>query len=189
MASLPDPYLSPQEYLAVERKASFKSEYLDGGCYAMAGASPRHNRITANLIIRLGVELGHGPCQVFPSDLKVRASATRYFYPDVSVICGPLQYADEDQDVVLNPTVIIEVLSETTSLYDRGKKFFAYQGIPSLKEYLLGAQDEFVVEQYTRQEKDAWLYLKTEGLQGSVRLPSIGATLSLSEVYARVDGL
>src|SRR5919206_4091804 len=160
MSSLPSYYLSPEEYLAIERKAEYKSEYFDGVVYAMAGGSERHNLIAANIIIALGVQLRDRPCRVYPSDLKVRVPNSRkFFYPDVSVVCGETQFADEERDVVLNPIVVVEVLSESTAAFDRGKKFQSYQQIESLQEYLLVSQDEFVVEHFLRQE-GGWFYTK-----------------------------
>src|ERR1700682_3113589 len=147
MASVPNYYLSPEEYLALERKAEFKSEYMDGVVYALAGASKRHNLIVANIIITLGGQLKGRPCRVYPSDLKVKApNAKRFFYPDVSVVRGDDEFADDEQDVILNPMLIMEVSSESTAAFDRGKKFLSYQQITSLQEYLLVSQDEILVE-------------------------------------------
>lgn len=184
MASVPNYYLSPEEYLALERKAEFKSEYMDGVVYAMAGASKRHNLIVANIIITIGAQLKGRPCKVYPSDLKVRVpSPKRYFYPDVSVVCGEDEFADDEQDIILNPSLIVEVSSETTAAFDRGKKFLSYQQIGSLQEYLLVSQDEILLEGYSRQGNDTWLYTKVTGLEGSLTLPSIECTLALKDVY------
>ncbi|MDT5156299.1 MAG: hypothetical protein QOH51_656 [Acidobacteriota bacterium] len=186
MASLPDYYLSPEEYLTIERRADFKSEYVDGVAYAMAGGSERHNLIAANVIIALGVQLRDGACRVYPSDLKVRVpNSKRFFYPDVSVICDETQFADEERDVILNPIVVVEVLSDSTEAFDRGKKFLSYQQIESLKEYLLVAQDEFVVEHFLRQE-DGWLYTKASGLDASIALPALNCRVALSDIYNKV---
>jgi Uma2 family endonuclease len=184
MASVPNYYLSPEEYLALERKAEFKSEYMDGVVYAMAGATTRHNLIVANLIITLGGQLKGRPCRVYPSDLKVRTpNSKRFFYPDVSVVCGPDEFADDAQDIILNPTLIVEVASESTAAFDRGKKFLSYQQINSLQEYLLVSQDEMLVEGFARQGNDTWLYTKVTGLEGSLTLPSIECELVLRDVY------
>jgi Uma2 family endonuclease len=186
MASLPNYYLSPEEYLSNERRAEFKSEYVDGVAYAMAGGSERHNLIAANIIIALGVQLRDRPCRVYPSDLKVRVpNSKRFFYPDVSVICGETQFADEERDVILNPIIVVEVLSESTEAFDRGKKFISYQQIESLKEYLLVAQDEFVVEHYLRQA-DGWLYTKASGLDAAIALPALNCRIALSDIYSKV---
>lgn len=187
MSSLPGYYLSPEEYLAVERRAEFKSEYVDGIMYAMAGGSERHNLIAANVIISLGTRLRNRPCRVYPSDLKVRVpNSARFFYPDVSVVCGEVKFADDERDVILNPVLVAEVLSESTAAYDRGKKFLSYQQIDALQEYLLISQDEFIVEHYVRRDNDAWLYTKAAGLEASIVLPSLACEVALSEIYDKV---
>lgn len=184
MSSLPSYYLSPEEYLAIERQAEYKSEYVDGVIYAMAGGSERHNLIAANLIISIGVQIKNRPCRVYPSDLKVRVpNSKRFFYPDVSVVCGETRFADDERDVILNPIVIIEVLSESTAAYDRGKKFLSYQQIDSLQEYLLVSQDEVIVEHYIRQSNETWLYAKAIGLEETILLPSIECEVRLRDVY------
>jgi Uma2 family endonuclease len=186
MSSLPDYYLSPEEYLTIERQAEDKSEYIDGVMYAMAGGSERHNLIAANIIIAVGSQLRDQPCRVYPSDLKVRVpNSTRFFYPDVSVICGETKFADEEKDVVLNPILIVEVLSESTAAFDRGKKFQSYQQIESLQEYLLVSQDEYLVEHYLRQENGHWLYTKISGLAEIVALPTLQTQLALSDIYSK----
>jgi len=184
MATVPNYYLTPEEYLALERKAEFKSEYMDGVVYAMAGASERHNLIVANLIITLGGQLKGRPCRVYPSDLRVRVpNSKRFFYPDVSVVCGDAEFADDKQDIILNPTLIVEVSSETTAAFDRGKKFLSYQQIPSLQEYLLISQDETLVEDFARQGNDTWVYTKVTGLERCLNLSSIECDLALKDVY------
>lgn len=184
MSTLPRYHLSPEEYLAIERKAEFKSEYVDGVAYAMAGGSERHNLVAANLIITIGVQLRNRPCRVYPSDLKVGIpNSKRFFYPDVSVVCGETQFADDERDIILNPILIVEVLSDSTAAYDRGKKFLSYQQINSLQEYLLVSQDEFLLEDYVRQGNDTWLYTKVMGLDGSLLSPSIECELALKDIY------
>ncbi len=186
MASLPNYYLSPEEYLAAERLAEFKSEYVDGAVYAMSGASVPHNLIVSNLIVALGSQLRGGPCRIFPGDLKVHVpSGKNYFYPDVSVVCGEIEFFDEERDVILNPTIIIEVLSKSTAAFDRGKKFQSYQQIVSLREYLLVSQDEQVIEHYLRQHDDHWLYTRI-GHGESIELPGIDCRLSVTDVYNNV---
>jgi Uma2 family endonuclease len=184
MSSLPSYYLSPEEYLAIERQAEYKSEYVDGVMYAMAGGSERHNLIAGNLITELNIQLREVPCRVYTSDLKVRVpNSKRFFYPDVSVVCGETQFADDESDVVLNPILIAEVLSESTAAFDRGKKFQSYQQIESLQEYLLVSQDEHLAEHYLRQDNGHWLYTKVSGLDGIVILPTLKCQLSLSDIY------
>ncbi|HWT03367.1 MAG TPA: Uma2 family endonuclease [Pyrinomonadaceae bacterium] len=187
MSSLPSYYLSPEEYLVIERQAEYKSEYVDGVMYAMAGGSERHNLIAGNLITELNIRLRDAPCRVYPSDLKVRVpNSKRFFYPDVSVVCGETQFADDERDVILNPILLAEVLSESTAAFDRGKKFQSYQQIESLQEYLLVSQDEHLVEHFLRQENGHWLYTKVSGLDQSIILPRLQCQLALSEIYNKV---
>ena len=184
MSTPPNYYLSPEEYLAIEREAEFKSEYVDGVMYAMAGGSERHNLIAGNVFAELHAQLRKTPCRVYPSDLKVRVpNSKKFFYPDVSVICDETQFADDERDVILNPVLIVEVLFESTAAFDRGKKFQAYQQIETLEEYLLVSQDEHVVEHYLRQENNHWLYTKANGLDESIALPTIKCQLSLRDIY------
>jgi Uma2 family endonuclease len=187
MSSLPNYYLSPEEYLTLERRAEFKSEYVDGVMCAMAGGSERHNLIAANVIISIGTQLRDHPCRVYPSDLKVRVpNSRRFFYPDVSIVCGETLFADDEQDVVLKPAVVVEVLSDSTAAFDRGKKFQSYQQIESLREYLLVSQDEYVIEHFLRQDDGHWLYTKAGGLDESLALPTVKCQLALSDVYLKV---
>lgn len=180
--------MTPEEYLMFERQAEYKNEYMDGQIYAMSGASLRHNTIVANLIIELGTQLRDRPCRALPSAMKVRLPDSRkFFYPDVSVVCGEPQFHDERSDVLLNPVLIIEVLSESTASFDRGKKFLAYQHIESLQEYILISQDTHLIEQYVRQTRESWTYTATVGVNSSVALPSIACTLSLKAVYDKTD--
>jgi len=182
MASLPQAHLTPEEYLARERSAEFKSEYVDGVVLAMAGASERHNLIVANAIMVLGPQLRKGSCRIYPSDLKVRVG-NRFYYPDVSVICGPTEFASDEKDVVLNPSLLIEVLSPSTMANDRGAKFLSYQQIPSLQDYLLVHQEVALVEHYRRHPPSAWLYTKHAGRESMLEIPRLGCQLSLAELY------
>ena len=187
MSTQPNIYLSPEEYLALERQADEKSEYFDGVVYAMSGASLNHNKIVANVIAELVQQLRGRPCSALPSDIKVRMPDSRkFFYPDVSVVCGEPQFHDQRNDVLLNPILIIEVLSESTEGFDRGGKFQAYQRLESLQEYILISQNRPVVEQYVRQSQAIWQYTAAIGLESSLSLPSIECTLNLSTVYDKV---
>lgn len=187
MSSLPSYHISPEEYLTIERQAEYKSEYVDGVMYAVAGGSERHNLIAANIIISIGVQLRNYHCRVYPSDLKVRVpNSKRFFYPDVSVVCGETRFADDERDVILNPILIVEVLSESTAAYDRGKKFLSYQQIDSLQEYLLVSQDEVIVEHYVRQNNDTWIYTKAIGLDETIVIPSIECEIALRDIYDKV---
>lgn len=180
MASVPRAHLTPEEYLSLERQAEVKSEYVDGTVIAMPGVSERHNLIVVNLITGLKPQLKEKGCRVYPGDLKVNVGS-RFFYPDVFAICGDTAFVGEGTDVITNPSLIIEVLSESTSGYDHGTKFLSYQQIPSLQEYLLVHQDQFLVEQYRRQPPNAWLYTRTDGLNSE--MATLGCRLSLSELY------
>lgn len=170
----------------MERAAEFKSEYDNGVVMAMSGASLRHNVITIALIRSIGNRVGDR-CLVLGSDMKVRVlNPTRFFYPDVSVTCDRPQLADDQRDVLLNPLIVIEVLSGSTENYDRGRKFLSYQEIESLKEYVLVSQDGVLVEHF-RRESEHWVYTKSEGLEATLDLPSAGCELPLREIYAQVD--
>lgn len=177
--------VSVEQYLAADRTAESKSEYYDGVVYAMSGASLRHNLIVTNLITTLKNGLRGGKCRVYPSDLRVSTSRRRYFYPDVTVVCGSAETADERNDILLNPTLLVEVLSDSTAAYDRGRKFLSYQTIPSLKEYLLVAQDEPRIECYRRQA-EGWLYTQASSPDAAVSLESLGIELPLAEIYEEI---
>jgi Uma2 family endonuclease len=179
---------TPEEYLALERQAQCKSEYYAGEIFAMAGASRWHNLIVANVVSELRSQLKGRPCTTYPSDMRVKISPTGlYTYPDVIVVCGEAQFEDSQQDTLLNPTLIVEVLSESTEAYDRGGKFAHYRKLASLMEYVLIAQTKPHIEQYTRQTDNRWLLAETDSLHGTVHLPSIGCQLALAEVYDKVD--
>jgi Uma2 family endonuclease len=182
------PYLTPAEYLALERAAESKSEYLDGEMVAMTGASRNHNRITADLGAELLRQLRGRPCEAYMSDLRVLVPATGlYTYPDVVVVCGEAALLDEHEDTLTNPTVLIEVLSPSTEIYDRVRKFEHYRPLDSLREYVLVFQDEPRIEQYVRQEDGkTWLFSEQHGLAANLTLPSIQCQVSFTEIYRRV---
>jgi len=187
MSSQPTTYLTPDQYLAVERKAEYKSEYIDGEMVAMTGASRKHNLIAFNLTREISQQLRSRPCEGYASDMRVRVPSTRlYTYPDVVVVCGEPRFEDDYVDTLLNPTLIIEVLSESTELYDRGKKFGFYRSIESLAEYLLVAQDEHRVEQYVKQSDGRWLLSDYRSLEDVIELPSIQCKLAMREIYDKV---
>lgn len=187
MSSQPKTYLTPEEYLAIERKAAYKNEYIDGVMVAMTGASRRHNLIAVNITGELRQQLRGQPCETYAADMRVRIPSTRlYTYPDVVVVCGEPQFEDEHVDTLLNPALIVEVLSESTELYDRGKKFSFYRTVESLAEYLLVAQDECRVEQYVKQPGGRWLLSDFRSPEDVVELTSIQCRLALREVYEKV---
>jgi len=189
VSSNPDrqPWTSPERYLEIERRAETRSQYLDGQIFAMAGASREHNLIVGNLVGELRNRLRGRPCEVYPSDMRVRVEDTGlYTYPDVTVVCGGPELGDAHHDTLLNPTVLIEVLSPTTRDDDRSWKGDHYRRIPSLQEYLLVSQDEPRVQRYRRQGEREWLLTEVVGLEETVDLPSLGCALPLAEVYDRV---
>ncbi|MDQ2805529.1 MAG: Uma2 family endonuclease [Chloroflexota bacterium] len=187
MSAQPQPYYTPEEYLALERAAEYKSEYLDGAIFAMSGASERHNVIAFNIARQLGNELEERPCRVYINDMRVRVAATGlYTYPDVSVVCGPREFADDQQDTLLNPTVIVEVLSPSTEKYDRGLKFAHYWRLPSLTDYVLVAQDQLRVEHFQRQG-NGWFVTAFTSLDETLRLAALDTDLPLAAIYRNVE--
>jgi Uma2 family endonuclease len=187
VASKPDRWITPEEYLEAERSAEFKSEYLDGQVFAMSGASRRHNLIVGKLVATFVHQLRGRPCEVYPSDMRLRVPETGlYTYPDVTVVCGTPELQDGYFDILLNPTVLVEVLSESTERTDRGRKAVHYRRIPSLEEYLLVWQAEARVERYRRSGGGEWRVTDVTGMDASVELDSIGCTLMLREVYEGV---
>ncbi len=188
MSSQPKNLATPEEYLAAERQGDRKHEYFGGEVFAMSGASFAHVSIVANLTGHLFGQLQGGPCRSFSSDLRVKVSQTGlYTYPDVVVICEKPQFDDEHNDTLLNPRLIVEVLSPSTETYDRGKKFAHYRTLDSLAEYLLIAQDQSRVEQFIRQPSGDWLLHEATQLDETIRLPSIDSQFTLSALYENVE--
>lgn len=187
MASQPEPRIQPAEYLERERRAETRSEFLNGEIFAMAGASREHGLVTGNVFASLHGQLRDRDCEIYASDMRVHVSATGlYTYPDVVAVCGEPRFQDDELDTLLNPTLIVEVLSPSTEDYDRGTKFAHYRTIGTLREVLLLPQDRAGAEHYVRQDGDRWLMTRTQDPLGVLPLPSIDATLDLSEIYARV---
>lgn len=178
---------TPEEYLALERAAEFKSEYVNGEIFAMAGATREYNLIAANVLAGLHGQLTARPCEVYGSDMRVQVSDTGlYTYPDVVAVCGGARFEDEHRDTLLNPSVLVEVLSPTTESYDRGEKFAHYRRLASLQDYVLIAQDKVRVEHFARQGGQ-WLLTEASDVDGTIHLAAIGCTLALRDVYAKVD--
>lgn len=187
MSLQPQTRITPEEYLALERKALEKSEYLQGEIFLMPGASRKHNLVSLNIGAELRAQLRNQQSETYLGDMRVKVSPTGlYTYPDVIVVCDEPQFEDAEVDTLLNPTLIVEVLSPSTENYDRGGKFEHYRTLPSLQEYLLVAQDRCHVVHYTRQKDGTWLLAETARLEDQLRLPSINCHLSLAEVYAKV---
>jgi Uma2 family endonuclease len=177
---------TPEQYLAAERAASYKSEYIGGYILAMSGASRAHNVLSLRIGGLLDAQLVDSPCEVYSGDMRVRVSVTGdYTYPDVVVACGDIEFEDVELDTLLTPIVIIEVLSPSTEAYDRSGKFESYRQIDSLREYVMVAQDRIHIEQYVRREA-GWLLTVHSDPEGSLYLPAIDCTLSLKEVYRKV---
>ncbi len=179
-------HYSAEEYLTLERNALYKSEFHNGEIFAMTGASRKHNLIAFNIARELGVQLKNRPCEAYIADMRVKAAKARsYHYPDIAVVCGKPEFEDAHVDTLLNPTLLIEVLSPSTEAYDRGAKFAHYRKIASLCEYLLVTQDQPSIERYVRQG-DVWILSETVDIEATVALENIGCSLSLREVYDKV---
>jgi Uma2 family endonuclease len=179
--------LSEAEYLKIERAASFKSEFYGGEMFAMSGGTQWHSLITMNI----GAELRQAlkkTCRVLDSNMRVKVEATGlYTYPDVVVGCATPLFVDGEMDTLLNPTVLVEVLSESTERYDRGKKAEHYRRIPSLREYLLVSQYEARIEQYIRQQAGEWLLRDIVGMKSELRIESLNVTIPLAEIFLNVQ--
>jgi Uma2 family endonuclease len=183
----PNRRLSPEEYLALERRSEEKHEFLDGEMFAMTGASRRHNLIALNIAASLHSQLDGRPCEAYMGDMRIGVAATGlYTYPDVVVVCGEPHLADDSFDTLLNPTLIVEVISPSTEGYDRGKKFAHYRTIESLAEIVLVSQERIEVERFSRQPEGGWLLLEANRLEERLPLPAIGCELSLAGIYKRV---
>jgi Uma2 family endonuclease len=180
--------LTESEYLEIERAAEFKSEFFDGEMFAMSGGTRWHSLISANFGGELRNALKGGKCIVYESNLRLKVEATGLLtYPDVMVAFEGQRFSDDHMDTLLNPSVLIEVLSDSTEAYDRGKKFEHYRQILSLKEYLLVSQHEPRIDQYLRHPGDEWLLRETSGLDKNITLPSLNVSIPLSEVFANVQ--
>lgn len=178
--------ITPERYLALERRAEARSEYLDGQLYAMAGTSRAHSLIVHNFNRELGVQLRDRPCEVYSTDLRVSTDVARHYtYPDVIVVCGEPRLLDGELDTLLNPTVLVEVISPSTEAYDRGLKFELYRRLDSLREYVLVSQDRAHVDRFTRRGDD-WILTAFDGLDATLDLESIACAVQMSEIYAKV---
>lgn len=187
MAANPEHRLTWEEYLEIERQAEVKSEFYNGEMFLMAGGTSAHSLIASNVNRVLGNQLLERDCHVYTADMRIKIDAIeKGTYPDVSVVCGQRVYADEKQDTLLNPTVIVEVLSDSTEAYDRGKKFQDYQLLDSLMEYILISQTPYRVEHFARQTDGSWNY-RLFGNEGDlIHLESIHCALLLKDVYLKV---
>ena len=180
-------YVNPDEYLRLERQAEYKSEYLNGEIFAMSGASRQHNLITVNIGAELNRQLKGKPSEAYVSDMRVKVRSNGlYTYPDVIVVCREPQFEDKEVDTLLNPTLLVEVLSQSTERYDRIAKTSYYRTIDSLQEHLLVAQHEVRVEQYLRQPNGQWSQTQYTSPDSVVQLPSIDCSLRLSDIYDKI---
>jgi Uma2 family endonuclease len=188
MSAVPKRLLTPQEYLAQERLAEFKSEYFRGEVFAMAGTSFEHCLVKDNLAREAGTQLKEGPCHVVTSDMRVKVDATGlYTYPDIAIVCDKPQFEDDVFDTLINPRALVEVLSDSTEKYDRGAKFANYRKIPSLREFILVAQDQMLVERYVRQPDDSWLLTVFADAASVLEFSSVPARVPLAEIYRGVE--
>jgi Uma2 family endonuclease len=188
MSSQTRPRYTLQEYLAIERGSQQKNEYLNGEIFAMGGASERHNLIVGNVFASLHAQLRGQPCKVYSSDMRVKINVTGlYTYPDVVALCGEARFDDDQHDTLINPNIIIEVLSKSTEGYDRGEKFAHYRRVESLTEYVLISQERCRIEHYVRQPDNQWLMSEASQIEESLQLPSINCKLMLADIYDKVD--
>lgn len=188
MSAIPKTKLTPAEYLEFERKAKERHEYFGGEIFAMSGAKRNHNKITGNLSGLLWQHLKGKNCEFYPTDMRVFVPATGlYTYPDLVVVCDEPQFQDDTFDTLLNPILLIEVLSDSTESYDRGKKFQHYRSIESLQEYILVSQTEARVEKYVRHGDGFWLLSEAVGVESEIEFSSIEYLIPLSEIYDKID--
>ncbi len=191
MTAQPQKKCSPEEYLELERAAEYKSEYYQGEIFAMAGAGRNHNGINENLSVRIGYYLLNKKCRTYSRDLRIHIPANGlYTYPDLVVVCGKQEYLDEQADTLLNPKVIVEVLSKSTIGYDRGEKYQLYRSIPSLEEYVLIDSQRIAAEVNRKNEQGFWsLMSEAYDLEDSIELASIGLKISLRDIYSQIENL
>jgi len=176
------------EYLEWERLSPTKHEFLAGDVFAMAGGTEMHSLLASTINRELGNRLKGKPCRVYTSDMRLKVEAFDFYaYPDVQVACDPRRFEGDKHDVLLNPKVIVEVLSESTAAWDRGEKFWHYRHIDSFQEYVLVSQDAWLIEHYTRQNNGGWLLDAVEGKDAVLRLPSLGCDIPLADIYGDTD--
>jgi Uma2 family endonuclease len=187
VASNPITKVTAEEYLALDRAAEFRSEFLNGEIIAMSGGSMRHSGLKVNLYGEVRSALRGTSCRVFDSDLRVRVSSQMYTYPDLTVVCGKPLPADKREDILLNPTVIFEVLSPSTEYYDRGVKFRRYREIESLTDYILVDQDQIRIEQFTRGDANTWTLHDYQRADEVLVIAAIGVSLPLSSIYEGIE--
>lgn len=191
MSTIPIKKYTAAEYLALERASGAKHELHDGFLIAMAGASESHNLISGNVLGELRNAVREKGCRVYPGDMRIRIPRTGYyFYPDVSIVCGEPEFDDAERDALLNPLVVIEVLSASTERFDRGEKFRRYRRISTLRDYVLISQDQPFVEVHSRRDFNRWELTEFEGVEGNILLPALGVSLQPTDIYefVKFDG-
>jgi Uma2 family endonuclease len=189
MSTQPKTLLTPEEYLAIEREAECKSDYWNGEMFAMAGAQEAHNAIGINISGLLWMQLRSRSCKNYANDMRVRTASSLYTYPDGVVVCGERRFLDERHDTLLNPNLIVEVLSPSTERYDRGLKFEQYRRIESLREYLMLASDRIHAELFTKRPSGEWALSEWSAPEDVVPLESCDCRLKLADVYEKVEFL
>ncbi len=187
MSALLKPIYNADEYLALEESAEYRSQFYDGEIFAMAGASRKHNIAAGNIYANLHFQLRNRPCEIYQNDMRVKVSENFYTYLDIVIVCGEPQIEREHGENLLNPIVLIEVLSPSTEKFDRGEKARLYRLMPSLKEYVLVSQDKSYIEHFVRQENGGWLLTEIAKMTEVLPLPTISCELNLSDIYARID--
>ena len=190
MSALPQQpyYMSVKNYLAFDRESDIKHEYADQKIYAMAGASENHNLICTSTTFSLYGQTRNRPCKIYQSDMRVQAAnAESYRYPDITIVCGEAQFFDAELDTLVNPTVLIEVLSKSSSERDHITKAWEYRQITSLQDYLIIAPDKAQIEWYHRQKDNTWLISSIVGLTETIYLDAIDCTLALEDIYEKID--
>lgn len=188
MASASANYISEKEYLVLDTDSDIRYEYADGEIFAMAGASRNHNLIALNTSTSLNVQLRDRPCEVYQSDMRVQTKEnSAYRYPDIVVVCAEPIFADTNPVSLINPTLIIEVLSDSTAEKDYEQKSREYRQMPSVQEYVLISQTTARIQRYLKQDDFNWLYTDLVGLNQQLHLQSIDCTLEFSEVFRRID--
>lgn len=186
MAVLAKKVYTPEEYLEIERAADHKSEHVNGEIVAMSGATYTHTKIATNVTVEIRSRLCGTDCEALTSDIRVQTSATHYCYPDLTVVCGKPLLADHYRDTILNPVLVLEILSPSTADYDSGLKFERYKRIESLREYVLVWQDRPQIGRWLLTDS-GWISSVVEGLDAAIHLDSVGIDLPLAAVYGRVD--
>ncbi len=187
MATQPKGFLTPEQYLEIERKAEFKSEYYDGEMFAMAGAPEAHNLIALSISSQLYAQVRHRRCRAYQSDMRVQTPSGLYTYPDVVVVCGEPRFLDDRRGTLLNPSLIVEVLSPSTEAYDRGRKFEHYRSIESVTEYLLVATDRIHTDLFIKQPNGEWVLRDASRSEETIELRSVNCSLVLGEIYEKVE--